>query len=191
MSYTLEITKVDVNVPTISGDLKPDEPSDHIASAVSGLPYIVDLTFELTVETVGEEGSSVSPAPITSVDITTPSKTGVSFSALDTDPFNYTIRVQGVFNEVPFNSFYDVVVQGSTDQTFNLVQGISTTAQLPTNFLAVVRWSPPNVFWYEFPNAYEVVVNSGEANTALSQYVYWDFQLGLTSFINTVQAGSI
>jgi hypothetical protein len=191
MSYTLEITKVDVNVPIISGDLKPDEPSDYIASAVSGLPYIVDLTFDLTVETVSEEGSSVSPAPITSVAITTPGKTGVSFSPIDTSPFSYTIRVENVFNEVPFDSSYDIVTELVANQSFNLIQGISTSAELPSNFLAIVRWAPPNVFWYELVDAYQIIVNGGEASASLSQYVYWNFELGLINFQNTVQAGII
>jgi hypothetical protein len=191
MSYTIEITKVNINVPTISGDLKPDEPSDYIASSAVSLPFVVDLTFTLILDTSGQEGGGEEEEAITSVVITTPSRTGVSFTVQDSDPFNYTVRVQGVFNEVPFNTTYDIVTQGSTDRTFDLVQNVQTTEPFPDNFLAVVRWTPPPVFWFDLSGAYQIVVNGGVASTSLSQYVYWEWISGLSNFRSAVQLGVI
>lgn len=190
MSYTLEITKTPINIPSISGDLVPDDLEGFMPSSRIGSPYIVDLLFQLT-QLIPEEGEI--PVSITSVSSTTPGKTGVSFQVTDSSPLNYTIRVQGVINDSAFNSTYNMVLQGQTSQTF-IIQTNVSIGTVPSDFLAIFRWSPPSVFFYLFSNAYQFVVNPGavsEKTETYNQYVYYDWNIGLDTFKSDLETGTI
>ena len=68
MTYILTVTKTAVNVPTVPGNLYPEDSTanNYMFSSFSGSTYIVDLEFNLYEDqTVGEEIILV-PEPITS-----------------------------------------------------------------------------------------------------------------------------
>lgn len=190
MSYTLEITKTPIEVPSISGNLVPDDLEGFMPSSLVGSPYVVDLLFQLSMSV--EEGGDAA-VPIDSVILTTPGKTGVSFTVTDTDPLNYTVRVQGVFNEPEFNSVYDMVLQGPTSQTF-ITQTNVPVGTVPSGFLAIFRWTPPSVFFYLFSAAYQFVINPGDVSETTEthdQYVYWSWNTGLATFRSDLETGTI
>jgi hypothetical protein len=188
VQYTLEVTKTIVNVPTISGDLAPDDLDGFMPSALLGSNYTVDVLFELEYDD-GESGPV--PEAITQLVATTPGRTGVTFTVVDTDPFNYTIRVQGVFAEPLFQSTYNIVTQGPTPNSFIISNNVTT---LPEDFLAIFRWSPPSVFWFLFTSSYSFVANPGSASETtaiLDQYVYWDWNTGLQIFATDLAKGAL
>jgi hypothetical protein len=188
LSYTLDIVKTIIDVPSIAGDLSPDDLDLFMPSSLVGSTYIVDVLFALSFD---DEVSGVVPEAITQVVATTPGRTGVSFSVVDSDPFNYTVRVQGAFNEATFVSRYNVVIQGATPNSFVTLTDITT---LPEDFLAIFRWTPPSVFWYLFTNSYNFIVNPGdvsEAEVTLNQYTYWNWNAGLATFAADLAKGVI
>jgi hypothetical protein len=186
VQYNLTATKTIVNVPSISGDLAPNDLDGFMPSALFGSNYTVDVLFELEFNDIE---SGLSPESITQVVATTPGRTGVTFSVVNSDPFSYTLRTQGVFTEPLFESKYNILVQGDTPNSYITLTDIAT---LPENFLAIFRWTPPSVFWFLFSNSYNFVVNPGsasETSIALDQYIYWDWNTGLATFATDLAKG--
>lgn len=199
MSYVVTVTKTAVNVPTIPGDQYPgDDPENpgagagYMFSAYAGVTYIVDLTIRLFEEVPGGEGTILEPEPMTSLSITTPGRSGVTFTTLSSDTNERVVRMSGTLNDAVFNSTYDLVMPPPAgSQQYQILRGVSGT--IP-GYLAIVKWVPPTVFSYEYTNAYLVVANAGQptqATTTLSQYVYWNWQSGLAAFQADLAAGSI
>jgi hypothetical protein len=177
-------------VPSISGDLAPEDLEGFMPSSLFGSTYIVDLLFELSGITLDEGGMPIEgPIPIDSIVSSTPSKTGITFTVIDPDPFAYIVRVQGVFNEPTFISKYNVVLQGETPNSFIILTDITV---LPEDFLAIFRWTPPSDFWYLFTSSYNFIVNPGdisETSATLDQYVYWNWNTGLATFTADLAKG--
>lgn len=201
MSYVVTVTKTAVNIPTIPGDQYPvDDPenpgaaANYMFSAYAGVTYIVDLTVSLFQEVAGGEGTSLIPEPMTSLSITTPGRSGVTFTTLSSDTNQRVVRMSGTLNDAVFNSSYDVVLPPLPGtQTFPIANNISTSSILP-DYLAIIRWTQPTVFSYEYVGAYLVVANAGQptqATRSMNQYVYWNWQAGLAAFQADLAAGSI
>jgi len=197
MSYTLQLTKTAVNIPTIGGDPYPEDctANSFILSAVLGLPYSVDVRLELFEVIPMGEGESLIPVPIVSATANTPGRTGVTFQVANSSSNNYVINVSGV-PVVDFPSTYSFVLdQPDPTQPFPTLNNVSTSAPLPPNFFAVYQWSPPNSFLQLLSNAYafSAVGNNANvsvtANTSLSQYVFLDRTSARAAFINLVNSG--
>lgn len=196
MSYVLAVNKTAVNVPTVPGDLYPEDSTanNYMFSSFSGGTYIVDLEFNLYEEqTVGEEIILV-PEPITSLSLTTPGRTGVTFSTVSSNTYTRVARASGTLNDAVFNSSYDLVLPAPAgSQEFPIARGVNAAGALP-EYLALVKWVPPTIFVYEYTGAYVFVANDGnasEASRSLNQFSYWGWQTGLSLFQSAVNAGSI
>ena len=201
MSYVVTVTKTAVNVPTIPGDQYPDDDpenpnaaANYMLSAYVGVTYIVDLTIRLFQEVAGGEGTSLEPEPITSLSITTPGRSGVTFTPVSSDIYERVVRMSGTLNDAVFNSTYDLVLPALPGtQTFPIATNVPTSGTLP-EYLAIIRWTPPTDFSYEYIGAYLVVANAGQstqASRSMNQYVYWNWESGLAAFQTDLAAGSI
>lgn len=188
MSYSLQVTKTATNVPTIAGNLIPDGEIGYLPSAVAGAPYVMDLVFRL-YEVIDE--FTQTQVPITAFSSNTPDRTGVTFTVTDSNTMAYGVRISGTLNVPLFNSTYDIVIPTATGSA--LQTGVSTSGTLPS-YLAIVKWSPPTVFWSLLSDPYVFVANDNqvsEATLTLDQYLYWNWTGGLSKFKTDLQAGSI
>lgn len=199
MSYVVTVTKAAVNVPTIPGDQYPDDDpenpgaaANYMLSAYAGVTYIVDLTIRLFEEIPGGEGTTLEPEPMTSLSITTPGRSGVTFTTISSDTNERVVRMSGTLNDAVFISTYDLVMPPPAgSQQFQILRGVSGTVP---GYLAIVKWQPPSVFSYEYVGAYLIVANAGQASEAtrsMNQYVYWNWEAGLATFQADLAAGSI
>lgn len=180
MSYTLEVTKTIINIPIVSGDLTPDDLEGFMPASVVGQEYTVDLTF-----TLAEEGAEI-PVPIEELIVETPELTGITFTTLSAN----TIRASGVFDGVDFNSGYTILLESGGQFIAEEV----TQAQLPDNFVAIVAWRVPTVFFNLKTNSYRFTANPGdvtETSILESQYIYWPWQSALQAFQTDLQKGII
>ena len=193
-TYVLTIVKDPVTVPTIPGDLYPEDSSasTYMFSSFSGAPYIVDLTISLFKDEDIGEGPVLIPEPMTSLSVTTPGRTGVTFTTLSSTSNQRVVRASGTLNDAVFNSTYDLVLPPPAgSQQYEIVRGVSGT--IP-GYLAVIKWTPPTVFSYEYTSAYSIIANSGQptqASVFLNQFSYWGWQAGLATFRADLAAGSI
>lgn len=185
--------KTAINVPTISGDLFPDDPmeaNNYMFSAQLGVPYIVDLTFSLYLLEESGEAIVETPEPITSVSVTVPGYTGVTFTVTDTNPYAYKVRTSGVPNVDLGNGSYSFVLRTNDDtKPFPTANNVPITAPTP-DFLALFKFVPPTYFWKLEENIYQVTASPAGSKT-LSQYVYWDWVTGIQNFKNLVNSGEI
>lgn len=200
MSYVLTFVKTAVNIPVIPGDQYPDDDPEnpgaadsYMFSSFSGVTYIVDLTIGLFREEDLGGGPILVPEPITSLSITTPGRTGVTFTTLSSTSNQRIVRMSGTLSDAVFNSTYDLVLPAPPgSQQFPIATGVSTSG-LP-EYLAIIRWTQPTNFSYEYTAAYLLVVNAGqvsERTRTFNQFSYWGWQSGLASFQADLAAGSI
>ena len=195
MSYVLTVIKTAVDVPVIPGDQYPEDGSEagYMFSSFSGVTYIVDLTINLYEDVSGGGEPIYEPRIISSLSLTTPGRTGVTFTTTSSTPYQRVIRMSGTLSDAVFNSTYDLVLPAPPgSQEFPIATGVSTSG-LP-EYLAIIRWTPPTNFSYEYTAAYLLVVNAGQASETtrtFSQFSYWGWQSGLASFQTDLAAGSI
>lgn len=196
MSYVLTLNKTAVDIPVVPGDQYPEDSTanNYMFSSFSGGTYIVDLTLTLFEEIPGGEEPILEPEPITSFSITTPGRSGVTFTTISSTSNQRVIRASGTLNDAVFNSTYDLVLPPPPgSQQYEILRGVSAAGTLPP-YLAVVRWTPPTIFVYEYVGAYSIIVNSGqvsEMSRTLSQFSYWGWQSGIASFQVALNAGSL
>jgi hypothetical protein len=195
MSYTLTIVKTAVDIPTIGGDLYPEDSTanSYMFSSVLGLPFSVDVTLQLAEVTGTEESPILTPVPIATATANTPGYTGVTFQVANSNPNNYVINVSGV-PAVDFPSTYSFVLdQPDETQPFPTLNNVSVSDPLPADFFAVYQWNPPNAFLELLTGAYQFSAtgsnSSANAATSLSQYVFWDRNSSRAAFINLVNSG--
>lgn len=193
-TYRLTVTKTPVTIPTIGGDLYPEDGSEsgYMFSALQGSPYIVDLTFALYSVESGGEGEQLVQEAISSVSSSGPA--GVSFAVQNTDPMAYVVRTTGTPASQFGGDTYDFVLRTDDDtKPFPTVQNVQAGGSYP-DYLAVYRWDPATVSWISLDGAYEFTANPGsasEASNTLSQYVYWNWNSGISSFVSVVESGEI
>jgi hypothetical protein len=193
-TYVLVLTKTAVNVPTIDGDLYPEDStaSTYMFSATFGAPFVTDVTLRLYESIPGPEDDILVPEPIISASASMTGYTGVTFQVTDTDPYAYVIRLTGA-PTVDFPATYSVVLdQPNITQPFPTLEGVSVYGSLPENFFAVYEWFPSSNFWELLTDVYTFVVNSGSATQAsnlLNQYVYWDRIAARAAFRSVVNQG--
>lgn len=198
MSYSLVITQIPVNIPSIPGDLYFSEEGSGsptlLPSSLVGQPYILDLNLFLYLDAgTGGEDPILIPEPITSVLSETPDNTGVTFTVLNPNPLNYQIRLSGTIS-AEFASTYSLVTPNILpDGSFGLIENLSTSSSLP-EYLALYRWVPYSVLFYLYPIAFSFTVNQGaesEAIRTFGQYVYYDWNSGISQFRAVLAAGSL
>lgn len=199
MSYVLTVVKTPVDIPVIPGDQYPADPENpsaaegYMFSSYSGVTYIVDLTVSLFKDEGTGEGPILVPEPMTTLSITTPGRTGVTFTTLSSTSNQRVIRMNGTLSDAVFNSTYDLVLPAPPgSQEFPIVTGVPTSG-LP-EYLAIIRWTQPTIFSYEYTLAYLMVANAGqvsEMTRTFSQFSYWGWQSGLAAFQADLAAGSI
>ena len=197
MSYSLVITQTPINIPDIPGDLYFQEEGigspGLLPSSLVGQPYILDLNlFLYNVEAGGEE-PILTPEPITSVLSETPDNTGVTFTVLDPNPLNYQIRLSGTISAEFASTYSFVTLNILPDGSFGLIENLSTSSSLP-EYLALYRWVPYSVLFYLYPIAFSFTANQGaesEAIRTFGQYVYYDWNSGISQFRAVLAAGSL
>jgi len=198
MSYSLVITQTPINIPSIPGDLYALEEGGGtpglLPSSLVGQPYILDLNLFLYFdEGTGGETPILIPEPITSVLSETPDNTGVTFTVLDPNPLSYQIRLSGTIS-AQFASTYSFVTPNILpDGSFGLIENISTGSSLP-DYLALYKWVPYSVLFYFYPIAFSFTVNQGaesESVRTFGQYVYYDWNSGISQFRAVLAAGSL
>jgi hypothetical protein len=198
MSYTLSVIQDPVDVPDIPGDLYfqddgSGDPSLFPSSSV-GRPYVLDLNISLyQILGMGDDGPVLEPESITSVLSETPDNTGVTFTVLDPDPLNYQIRVSGTISSQFASTYSFVTPDILPDGSFNLIENVSTSSNLP-EYLALYRWDPFTVLFFFYPIAFSFTVNQGAASETIStfgQYVYYDWNSGVSQFRAVLAAGSL
>jgi hypothetical protein len=197
MSYSLRLTKTAVDIPTIGGDLYPEDSTadSYMFSAVMGLPFSVDVRLELfEVITMGESESLI-PVPIVSATANMIGYTGVTFQVANNSSNNYVINVSGV-PLVDFPSTYSFVLdQPDPTKPFPTLDNVNVSNPIPPDFFAVYQWEPPNISWLLLDNVYEfnAVGNNANvsvtANTYLNQYIFFDGISARSAFINLVNMG--
>jgi hypothetical protein len=176
-------TITDVNVPSIPGDLNP-ETDDYLSSVYQNSSFAVDITFSLSEEVTDPDTNETSavPIPITSVIGILPRST-VNTSIINTNPTAYKVRVSGTFTDVIGDDFYRILVSDSV--------GVITTStvNVPAEYLALVGWIVPSIFWNTV--SYSFNINSGVASKTFTQYVYWNFEPGITNFTSVLNQGTL
>jgi hypothetical protein len=191
--YKLKILKNAIDVPIISGDSYPDDPVEantYMFSAQLEEPFITDLTFKLyIIDNSGEAPIEVQEA-ITSVSITTPGFTGVTYTVTDTDPFAYKIRVSGIPNTDLGGSYSFVLGTDDDTKPFPTANNIPITSPLPDDYLAVFKFVPPTLFEKYEDDIYQISVTPA-GSALLSQYIYWNWTKGIQNFKNLVASGEI
>jgi hypothetical protein len=198
MSYSLVITQIPVNVPVIPGDLYFSEEGgaspNLLPSSMIGRPYILDLNLFLYLDAgTGGEDPVLIPEPITSVLSETPNNTGVTFTVLNPNPLNYQIRLSGTITAEFVSTYSFVTPEILPDGSFELIENVSTSSNLP-EYLALYRWVPYSVLFYFYPIAFSFTANQGAASEAIrtfGQYVYYDWNSGISQFRAVLAAGSL
>jgi hypothetical protein len=199
MSYVLIINQTPVNVPDIQGDLYFQEDGSGtpslFPSSLVGQPYVLDLNLFLYQDlgTGGDDGPVLEPEPITSVLSETPDNTGVTFTVLDPDPLNYQIRVSGTISAQFASTYSFVTNEILPDGSFKLIENVSTSSNLP-EYIALFRWIPSTVIFFFYSLAFSFTVNQGaasEATESFGQYVYYDWNSGISQFRTVLAGGSI
>ena len=198
MSYTLSVGQNPISVPDIPGDLYFQEDGSGspglFPSSLVGQPYVLDLNLFLYEDLgMGVDGPILVPEPITSVLSETPDNTGVTFTVLDPDPLNYHIRLSGTIS-AQFASTYSFVTPNILPSgAFELIENVSTSSNLP-EYLALYKWVPYTVLFYFYAVAFSFTVNQGDASEVtrtFGQYVYYDWNSGISQFRAVLAAGSL
>jgi len=201
MSYVLTVIKTPVDIPEIPGDDYPDDDPEnpgaaegYMFSSFSGFTYIVDLTINLYEDVSGGGGEPIyEPVVISSLSLTTPGRSGVTFTTTSSTSYQRVLRMSGTLDDAVFNSTYNLVLPSPPgSQEFPIANDVSTSG-LP-EYLAIIEWTQPTNFSYEYTAAYVMVVNAGqdsEITRTFSQFSYWGWPPGLASFQADLAAGSI
>jgi hypothetical protein len=194
-TYVLVLTKTAVNVPTIDGDLYPEDltANTYMFSATFGASFVADVTLRLYESVPGPEDDILVPYPISTASSTLIGYTGVTFQVTDTDPYAYVIRLTGV-PTVDFPATYSFVLdQPDPALPFPTLDNVSVYGTIPDNFFAVYNWvPPPNPSWVLLENVYNFTVDFGtvtEASVTLDQYIYWNQTSARAAFQNLVNSG--
>ena len=156
-------------------------PGAYLFSVYENLPFSMDLTFSLN------EGSEEFPIPveITSVNASFTTYNTVTFTVANTDPFAYTITVNGNLTGIVGNETYSLLLEDNS-----IVQASPTS--LP-QYLAVVDWNLPTSFSTPVEiSTYSFTVNSVSTSevVTMSQYVYWNFNAGVVAFKIAIAGGT-
>lgn len=195
-TYSVEVTKTAVVIPSPGGDLYPNEDPDvFMFSAIQGTQFIIDVAFKLfeTTEVSDESGISTVTTPVNIININSSfdsQYSSVTFQVIDSDPLNYTIRVTGNIVDVILGETYTFVLP-TNDPTQGFPISTTSVTSVPTGYLAIISWVLPSVFWVLLSDVYTFTINpSGEnIDYNMSQYVYWDRTLAITNFGNIVTQG--
>ena len=183
------IVKSNATVPTIVND-DYDElvlTNNYLFSVYQGTPFSIDLTFSLF------EGTVEFPvaAPITSITPSFSTYSSITFTTIDTDPYAYTIRVQGNLTNVILNETYDVLLEDNS-----IVQ--LPSSELPAKYTAITAWNIPTFFSTPVTISNYSFIVVGESETeevitdtvTMSQYVYWNADGRIAQFELAVAGGS-
>jgi len=177
------IVKSNATVPSISGDAIPSPDTLYLYSVYQNVAFSVDLTFSL------DDGAEP-PLPIAITSITSSLSTygSVTFTTIDTDPYNYKIRVSGTITNALSGGDYYTILQSIN----NLVQ-VPTSGVPAVGYLGVVEWYPPTSFVALISNSYQFTVNhsTGSEVVNMSQYVYWNYDPAIVQFKQVVAQGAL
>jgi len=170
------IVKSNATVPTIPNDSYPGTNS-YLFSVYQNVPFSMDLTFSLFDE-IDPPGAIA----ITSVNSSFSTYSSVTFTVANTDPYAYKITVSGNLNNVITGESYILLLEDNT-----LLQ--APVSNLP-DYVAVVEWTLPGVYSQSI-STYNFVVSDGVSNTNvnMSQYVYWNYEIGITNFRQDIAGG--
>lgn len=177
------ILKSNATVPTIPNDEYDFVvgPSGYLFSVYEDLPFSMDLTFSMY------EGPEESPTPveITSVNASFTTYNTVTFTVANTDPYAYTITVNGNLTGIVGNETYSLLLANNS-----IVQASPSSL---SEYLAVVDWNLPSSFAAPVEiSTYSFEVNS--ANTTelvtMNQFVYWNSNTSVTNFRDAIAGGT-
>jgi hypothetical protein len=191
MATVLKVTKTAVTIPTIPGDLYPEEPNLYLYSCTQGKAFTIDLTFSL----FDEDGETSTQIPISSISSSLTGYTGVTFTTQSSSPTAYVIRVSGTLSSIIADESYTFVLPTNDPTQGFPISTVSSVDDAPTN-LAIVRWNTPALtyVWRNLVGVYNFTASGSggaSASLAMSQYVYWDWEKALNDFKILVANGEI